>query len=445
MRRRSLVLPATLAAVVTGAACAAPATSVTGGGGGQAPLAVAARAAAPVAGLPVIVRGDTWYLRSSLTSGQATTTFRFGNPYAFPLSGDWDGDGTATVGAVVRNAWSLRNTNAAGPADVSFRYGSAGDLPVVGDWDGDGVDTPGVVRGNVWYLRNSLSTGTADAEFAYGRATDRPVVADWDGDGTATPGVVRGNTWYLSNDDGATADVTFAYGSGCEVALPGTAALARTAGGTPAPASLAGRDITVLPTSRRVVALTFDAGANADAVASITGTLARTCTPATFFLTGAWARQFPVEARRISQRYPVGNHTDTHPDLTTLTAARVRAQVTTAAADIRAATAYDTHPLFRFPFGARDTRTISLVNGLGYTGVRWTVDALGWKGTSGGQSVRTVVDRVVDAARPGAIVLMHVGSNPDDGSTLDADALPAIISELTGRGYTFVTLPEMLR
>ena len=35
---------------------------------------------------------------------------------------------------------------------------------------------------------------------------------------------------------------------------------------------------------------------------------------------------------------------------------------------------------------------------------------------------------------------MHVGSNPSDGSTLDADALPTIISELRARGYSFVTL-----
>lgn len=457
--------------------------------GGIAPVAAAAPAASPIASQPVIVRGSTWYLRSSLSSGPATTTFAFGNAYAFPLSGDWNGAGTPTVGSVVRNVWSLRNTNSAGAADLTFRYGTAGDLPIIGDWDGDGDDTPGVVRGNTWYLRNSatsgaadvtlrygtggdipmagdwdgdgddtpgirrgntwylrdaLSTGSANLQVPYGRDTDRPLVGDWDGNGTTTPGVVRANTWLLSNDTGTTADVTFTYGSGCEVALANTAALARGLGGTAAPAALAGQDITVLPTSRKVVALTFDAGANADAVPSILQTLASTCTPATFFLTGAWSRDFPVQARQISQRYPVGNHTDSHPDLTTLTDAQVRSQVTTAAAEVRAATAYDTRPLFRFPFGARNARTIGIVNDLGYVGVRWTVDTLGWQGTSGGQSVQTVVNRVINGARNGEIVLMHVGSNPDDGSTLDAAALPTIISELTARGYGFVTLPELL-
>lgn len=48
--------------------------------------------------------------------------------------------------------------------------------------------------------------------------------------------------------------------------------------------------------------------------------------------------------------------------------------------------------------------------------------------------------RVLAALRPGEIVLMHVGSNPNDHTTFDADALPQVISELRARGYSFVTL-----
>jgi peptidoglycan/xylan/chitin deacetylase (PgdA/CDA1 family) len=58
--------------------------------------------------------------------------------------------------------------------------------------------------------------------------------------------------------------------------------------------------------------------------------------------------------------------------------------------------------------------------------------------------VAAVVSRVVGAARPGAIVLMHVGSNPDDGTTLDADALPQVIEKLRARGYHFVRLSRVM-
>ena len=72
------------------------------------------------------------------------------------------------------------------------------------------------------------------------------------------------------------------------------------------------------------------------------------------------------------------------------------------------------------------------------------MDTLGWEGTSGGQSVPTVVSRVLANLRPGEIVLMHVGSDPDDGSTLDADALPTVISNLRARGYSFVTVTQFV-
>ena len=47
---------------------------------------------------------------------------------------------------------------------------------------------------------------------------------------------------------------------------------------------------------------------------------------------------------------------------------------------------------------------------------------------------------MLSGLRPGEIVIMHVGSNPDDHSTLDADALPKVIEALKARGYGFTTL-----
>ena len=55
----------------------------------------------------------------------------------------------------------------------------------------------------------------------------------------------------------------------------------------------------------------------------------------------------------------------------------------------------------------------------------------------------TIVSRVLGSLRPGEIVLMHCGSNPSDHSTLDAAALPSVISQLRARGYSFVTLDAL--
>ena len=199
-----------------------------------------------------------------------------------------------------------------------------------------------------------------------------------------------------------------------------------------------------MPDSGKVVALTFDGGSGAQAAEAILATIDRRDVPATFFLTGQFVRSFPVIAARIGREHLVGNHTDSHPDLTALTDSAVRGEVRTAERAILAATGQDPRRYFRFPFGARDEHSIDLLNDLCYVPFRWTVDTLGWKGTSGDQSVDTVVQRVLDGATPGGIVLMHLGANPDDGSTLDADALPRIITGLRAAGYRLVPLSEVL-
>ncbi|TVZ07439.1 polysaccharide deacetylase family protein [Trebonia kvetii] len=214
----------------------------------------------------------------------------------------------------------------------------------------------------------------------------------------------------------------------------------------PAPpaSGLLGTDWTRIPTGSKVVALTFDAGSNAAGLPSISATLRAKNVRATFFLTGNWVRDFPAQANAIIQDgYLVGNHSVSHPNFTKLTDSQVTAQVLGAQQAILRANGADTRPLFRFPFGDVNGRVLADVNRLGYVPVRWTVDSLGWKGTSGGQSVQSVTNRVLAAAQPGEIVLMHLGSNPDDGTTLDAAALPAIIDGLRARGYGFVTLQAL--
>jgi peptidoglycan/xylan/chitin deacetylase (PgdA/CDA1 family) len=216
-------------------------------------------------------------------------------------------------------------------------------------------------------------------------------------------------------------------------------------GQLPVTGSLAGTDWTYIPTSRHVVALTFDAGANADAVTSILATLQRYGVSATFFLTGNFVRDFAAAARSIAAAGErIGDHTISHPYLTQLTDAAVREQIIGAAQQIIAVTGETPAPLFRFPYGDADARTIALVNQAGYVPVRWTVDTLGWEGTAGHISTAVVAARVLAALRPGEIVLMHVGSNPDDHTTFDADALPQVITELRALGYSFVTLDVLI-
>lgn len=209
------------------------------------------------------------------------------------------------------------------------------------------------------------------------------------------------------------------------------------------PPVISGRVVSVLPTSRKVVALTFDGGAGNEGVDSILATLSREHVPATFFLTGDFCVDHPGIAARLAAAGSVGNHTYDHPHLPQLLSdAAVKSQVTRARTAILNATGEEPRPLFRFPYGDYDSRTLRLVNGLGYVAVGWTVDTLGWKGEDEGITAAKVVSRVIAARTPGEIVLMHLGAALDK-TTLDADALPRVISSLRSYGYGFVTLDQL--
>ncbi len=207
-----------------------------------------------------------------------------------------------------------------------------------------------------------------------------------------------------------------------------------------------GQDIEVFPTTRRVVALTFDGGGDNTAVSRILSTLRNNGVPATFFVTGDFARDFPNDVRAMAAGgHPVGNHSNTHPYFSQITDAAIRSELSLADSAISGLTGKSTKPLFRFPFGDRTSYDIQVVNNAGYIPIRWTIDTLGWKGVTEGYTAAVVRQRVLDGLRPGAILLMHVGAHPQDRSTPDADALQRIIDDLRARGYTFATVSDLLK
>ena len=207
------------------------------------------------------------------------------------------------------------------------------------------------------------------------------------------------------------------------------------------PPSLKGRELDHLYTHRKVVVLTLDAGGDALGAWRILRTLQRKHVVATFFLTGRWVNANRDLARFIGKRYPVANHTYHHLPMTQLSDAAVTREITTGAQAIRRRTGKDPRPLFRFPYGDSNSRVVAIANRLGYVSIRWTVDTLGWMGLAH-QSVAGAIKRVVANLRPGAIILMHVGSAGDvDRSTIDANALAGVIDAVRRHGYSFTTFP----
>ena len=141
-----------------------------------------------------------------------------------PLAGDFGGDECDTV-AIYRPSESAvyvvdrlgDGAGGLGPADYSFVFGDPGDRPVVGDFDGDGTDTIGLHRPSTgfFYYRDSNSSGVAHRSFYYGDPGDRIIAADWSGDGVDTVGLFRPSRsrFYLRFVNAAgVADVEFPWG-----------------------------------------------------------------------------------------------------------------------------------------------------------------------------------------------------------------------------------------
>jgi len=139
-----------------------------------------------------VVAGGVWqtYLVPSGTKG----SFSFGPavswPGVVPVAGDWDGNGTDGVGIYIFEAsagtvgrWELRSTPTSGTADVgTFTYNpGTTPYPVVGDWDANGTDTVGVVTSTTpanWLLNNANDGSAPDITFQFGGSGIFPVV--WD-------------------------------------------------------------------------------------------------------------------------------------------------------------------------------------------------------------------------------------------------------------------------
>jgi peptidoglycan/xylan/chitin deacetylase (PgdA/CDA1 family) len=165
---------------------------------------------------------------------------------------------------------------------------------------------------------------------------------------------------------------------------------------------------------------------------------------ASFGVTGLWAQANPEAVRRIARNgHTFINHTWTHRSLTgastgapALTFEERSQEIKDTEALIHELTGQTTLPYFRCPYGDSDASVQADLASLGYEySVFWTIDSRGWAGAT----AEEIIERIRTEAEPGAIVVMHVGSQSQDGP-----ALQGVIDALRADGYEFATVPEIV-
>ena len=196
--------------------------------------------------------------------------------------------------------------------------------------------------------------------------------------------------------------------------------------------------------ARREVALTFDAGSDPGYTGEILDVLQREGVRATFSVTGLWAEHNRELLLAIAaQGHQIINHTYDHASFTGLSTqkppmtADARAlELSRTEVTVYHLTERTTRPYFRPPYGDLDAGVQRDAAAAGYdTVVMWSVDTMGWNHAS----VEAIVARSIAGAEPGAIYVMHVGAESQDGV-----ALPRIIAALRQQGYAFGTIADVL-
>ena len=194
------------------------------------------------------------------------------------------------------------------------------------------------------------------------------------------------------------------------------------------------------PRGKNEIALTFDAGAEAECFDDLIAALASAHASSTFFITGRFVHDHADCAAEITKHgHEVGNHTWSHLNLTQQSDDVVRDEIMRSERAIVQASGQSPRPRFRAPYGARDKRILKIAASLGYRSIYWSLDSL--DGVEPAKTSQFLIDRITsksDAELDGAIILLHVGVR----ST--ADALPAIISNLQGRAFHLVTISKLL-
>ncbi len=179
-----------------------------------------------------------------------------------------------------------------------------------------------------------------------------------------------------------------------------------------------------------VLYLTFDDGPDPRWTPSVLAVLAKHKAHATFFEVGVAARRSPDLVASVRKAgHGVGNHSMTHPSLTKLSAAGVASEISQADKFIGGSAC------MRPPYGAVNKSVRNQIAAEGKRMVLWDVDTNDWQ--LPGADV--IASRVIEGAKPGAIVLMHDGGGKRSQTIA---ALDTVLTRLGTAGWRFERLPN---
>jgi Predicted xylanase/chitin deacetylase len=190
-----------------------------------------------------------------------------------------------------------------------------------------------------------------------------------------------------------------------------------------------------VPTSHKVVALTFDDGPSKK-TPTILEILKEKHVKATFFVLGERVEKFPQYiVKEIQDGHEIGNHGYSHEPLLLANKSKIDDEIERTDTLLMQMSGKKPE-FFRPPGGAYNHLVLEEAQRMEHTIVLWSVDSRDWA-SSGEKIIRTILSNI----RPGSIVLLHDGIEPIPTSKV----LPVVIDRLREQGYEFVTVGELLQ
>lgn len=196
------------------------------------------------------------------------------------------------------------------------------------------------------------------------------------------------------------------------------------------------------PGAEKQVALTFDDGPDPEVTPKVLDALSAAGARATFFVIGRHAEAHPDLVRRmIAEGHQVANHSFDHArTLNFASARRMQEEIEAGGRAVANVTGQAEPRWYRPPVGLKSPPLARAAKRLGLEVVMWSVHGRDTRGAT----PDAIAHRVLAAARPGAIVLLHDGHDrggPARAAT--AEALPAILRGLAERGLEPVTIERL--
>ncbi len=227
-------------------------------------------------------------------------------------------------------------------------------------------------------------------------------------------------------------------------------------------------------TRKKIISLTFDGGSYDNAAEQILDTLQSRGVKATMFLTGQFMRRHPHTVVEIVERgHEIGNHTWSHPHLTTwaenrrhhtlsgVNRATIGSQLKKANDQFRKITGSNLAPIWRAPFGEKNRDICSWALSHGYVHIAWKqgrtwlegYDSNDWvpdEDTPGYHSPQEVYEKFMNLATQdtdgmnGGILLFHLGTSRKDPEKQVHRILGSLIDGFHAAGYQIVPVTVLL-